>query len=408
MKTLVYRLFSTLGAFLLGAPLLLLFGAGVANQPSYFLPWLCVSLLLALLIRYIRRGRVLLTALLTPAVLVHAFTCAYSICDRYSVVFPALLCAVFLPLHLLLLCQSPGDEYPPTLWYLGVFIYAFALFLLRAEALATAAPQMKFFACVYFTYVLFALNELSLNNCTAGDRRPSPVMRWRNRLRTALVAAGLIIAANLDAIGRSLKAALIFVRDVIWAIIQWLFATETESVSEGGARGGMDLSGLAEIAETPKFWIILEQIMRIVAIIIALALCFLILKKFLGVLKKVARFLIEQLRRYAGQINNAYEETVESILDWGEVKRRVQLSRPAKRSRAASVAWGQLSPRESVRMRYKVLRDRGREQPGNLTARQVILQKNVSPQAADLYDRARYSSQEISAQDAAEMKELVK
>lgn len=408
MKTLIYRLFSTLGAFLLGVPLLLLFGVHFAAKPLYFLPWLCVSLLLALLIRYIRRGRIILCALLTPTVLVHAFTHALAVTGRYGVVFPALLCTAFLPLHLLLLCQSPGDEYPPTLWYLGVFVYALSLFLLRVEELAPAAPQMKFFACVYFAYVLISLNELSLSTAMAGDKRPSPVMRWRNRLRTALVAAGLIIAANLDAIGRALKAALIFVRDVIWAIIQWLFATETESVSEGGARGGIDLSGLAEIAETPKFWIILEQIMRIVAIVIALVLCVLILKKFLGVLKKVALFLLEQLRRYAGQINNAYEETVESILDWGEVKRRVLLSRPAPRKKSSPIAWGQLSPRESVRMRYKVLRDRGKEHPGNLTARQVILQKNVSPQAADLYDRARYSSEEISAQDAENMKKLVK
>ncbi len=408
MKTLLYRLYCTLGAFLLGAPLLLLFGVHFADNALYFLPWLVLSLLCALLVRYIRRGRMLLCALLTPAVLVHVFTRALSLSGRYSVVFPALLCTAFLPLHLLLLCQSPGDEYPPTLWYLGVFIYALSLFLLRAQPLAAAAPQLKFFACVYFAYVLLSLNELSLSTGMAGDKRPSPVMRWRNRLRTALLAAGLIIAANLKALARAVTTALIFVRDVLWAILQWLFATETENVSQGGAGGGMDLSGLAEIAETPKFWIILEQIIRWLALAIALVLCILILKKFLGVLKKAALFLLAQLRRYAGQINNAYEETVESILDWGEVKRRVQLKRAAPRKRAAAVAWGQLSPRESVRMRYKVLRDRGRERPGNLTARQVILQKNVSPQAADLYDRARYSSQEISVRDAEDMKEFVK
>lgn len=407
MKRLLYHLFATLGAFLLGAPLLLIFGQTLIGRPLVFLPWLALSLLCAVLVRICKKGRAVLCALITPAMLLAIFLHARTLCESYAVVFPALLCAVFIPLHLLLLCQAPGEEYPPTLWYLGVFLYALSLFLLRVENIAPAAASMKAFACVYFACVLIALNELSLGVGMAGDKRPSPVMRWRNRLRTGLLAAGLIIAANLNAIHRAVSAALIFLRDVIWAIIQWLMRTETENVRDAGEGGGMDLSALAEGAETPRFWIILEQIMRVMAFAIAIALCILILRKCLQLLMKLARFLIAQLRRYAGQINNAYEDTVESLIDWGEIRRGVLIKRPANRKKAAAVAWGQLSPRESVRMRYKQLRDRGKEKPGNLTARQVILQKQISPQAADLYDRARYSSQEISAQDAENMKKLV-
>lgn len=407
MKRLIYHLFATLGAFLLGTPMLIVFGQGLTGRALVFLPWLMLSLLCAVLIRLCKKGRVFLCALLTPAIFIGVFMHARGLSESYAVFFPSLICAVFVPLHLLLLCQAPGEEYPPTLWHLGIFIYALALFLLRVRSVAPAAPQMHIFACVYFTYVLIALNELSLNTGMAGDKRPSSVMRWRNRLRTLLVAAGLIIAANIKAIGQALKTALIFIRDLIWAIIQWLMPDPTP-VQEGGSGGRIDMSALAESAETPRFWIILEQVIRIAALVLAAVLAFFILKKFMHVLAKAVRFLIEQLRRYAGQINNAYEDTVESILDWGEVKRRVMRPRAAVRKKAAAIAWNTLSPRESVRMRYKVLRDRGKERPANLTARQVILQKNVSPQAADLYDRARYSSQEISAQDAAEMKELVK
>ena len=404
----LYRLFATLGAFLLGAPILLLFGQGLAGRPLIFLPWLFVSLLCALLVRYCKKGRMALCVLFTALLFAGTLHHARSLSMTYTAIFPALLCAGFVPLHLLLLCQAPGEEYPPTLWYLGVFLYAVSLFLLRAESLAAASPQLKAFACAYFVYVIFVLNELSLNNGMAGDKRPSPLMRWRNRLRAGMLAFCLVIAANLDAIGRAVSAALIFIRDVLWAIIQWLMRVETENVRDAGERGSLDLSGLAEGAETPRFWIILEQIIRVLAIVGALILCLLILKKFLNVLKKALLFLIEQLRRYAGQINNAYEDTVESLLDWGEVRRGMLRRKAAPRKKAPAIAWGQLSPRESVRMRYKVLRNRGQEHPGNLTARQVILQKNVSPQAADLYDRARYSSEEISAQDAENMKELVK
>ena len=67
---------------------------------------------------------------------------------------------------------------------------------------------------------------------------------------------------------------------VIGAIIALLMREkEAEYVASGG--GGMDLSALGEGAgETPLFWRVLEKIMYVVALIMALALTLLILKKF--------------------------------------------------------------------------------------------------------------------------------
>ena len=105
-------------------------------------------------------------------------------------------------------------------------------------------------------------------------------------------------------------------------------------------------------------------------------------------------------------MNNAYEDTVESLMDWGEMRRAFRIHRE-KKMKPAPVNWAQLSPRESVRMRYKLLR--GKTQPAShLTARQVIKTEKISAQAADLYDRARYSDAKITAADAEKMKEMLR
>ena len=194
---------------------------------------------------------------------------------------------------------------------------------------------------------------------------------------------------------------------IIAATLRYLFREKpTEYLQEGG-NGGMDLSALAgEIKETPLFWRILEKIMYVVALIMCVALAYLMIKKLIELTKKAVRFLIAQLRRYAGQVNNAYEDTVESLMDWGEMRRAFRIHRE-KKMKPAPVNWAQLSPRESVRMRYKLLRGKTKA-ASHLTARQVIKTEKISAQAADLYDRARYSDAEITQADAEKMKEMLR
>lgn len=400
-------LFVSAGSFLFGASVLQLFGCGMAGDGTFFLPMLAVSLLAALLIRLFRRGRMLLCVPLTLAQLLGTlyFSCAQGM--RYTAILPSALVAGFIPFHLLMLCQEPGEEYPPTIWYLGVILHALSLFLLRAETFAGAATLFKTTALLYFVFVIFALNELGLSRGMAGDRRPSPLMRWRNRIRAGAVALGLVIACNLESIRRAAAAALDFVLWVIGVILALLMPEKKVEYVQGGS-GGMDLSALGEgAAEAPLFWRILEKIMYVVALVLALALTLLIIKKLVQIMGKVIRFLIQQMRRYAGQVNNAYEDTMESLVDWGEMRRALRLRRE-KRVKAPPIDWESLTPRESVRMRYKTLRRRLRLASDSQTARQVLQQEHVTVQAADLYDRARYSSQEISSAEADKMKEWLR
>lgn len=399
-------LFVSLGAFLLGAPLLILFGTGLNNNPLIFLPVLAVSIALAILVRICKKGRAALCVLFSALVFILSLVRARMLGMTYTAFLPSLLCAAMLPFHLLYLCRAPGEEYPPTLWYLGLLVHALALFLLRTEYFAPAKAALHVVSPLYYVFFIFALNEYGLTRGMAGDRRPSRLMRLRNRIRAGLLAALLMICTHIEAIKKAMQAVLNAVRDFIAWLLSWLAGDGGEIVTAPAERGSLDLSGLAEGGEPSAFWRFLEAVMRIVALVIAAVLLILIIKKFIQVCIRALRWLADKLRTYAVQVSDAYEDTVESLLDWGEVRRGLFGRRAAPRKKEPPVDWESLSPRENVRMRYRQLRIR-REAPDHLTARHVILAEKSTVQAADIYDRARYSSQDISPADAESMKKLL-
>ena len=401
-------LFASVGSFLFGTSVLQMFSWGMLHSTTFYLPMLAGSLMLAILVRLLRRRRMAACVPLTIAQFALVLYVSRLHGTSFAAVFPALICAGFIPYHLLMLCQEPGEEYPPTIWYLGLMIHALRLFLLRAEYYAGAAAAFKFTALLYVVYVIFALNELALSHGMAGDRRPTRLMRLRNRMRAGALALILIIACNLDGIRRAAEAVVGFFKAIIAASIAWFLREKPTEYAPRTGGGGMDLSELAgEVAETPLFWRILEKIMYVVAAAMFVALSILLIRKLYQLFKRLVKFIWARLRSYADQVSDAYEDTVESLMDWGEMRRAI-FTRREKRAKSAPVDWDSLSPRESVRMRYRALRQRGQGIPGHLTARQALLERAVPAQAADVYERARYSSGEVSEEDAQKMKEWLK
>lgn len=406
----ISKLFATLGIFLFVAPIALLTGTGMAGRPLYFIPPVLAALMLSFGIRLIKRGR---TVVLIPAMLLLAAGVVYigrMHGLRWTVVAPSVACAVLMMVHVKALCMAPGEEYAPVTWYAGVAVHGISLFLLRAVTLAPAAPYVRTAATLYFIYIIFALNEQNVMNGMAGSRRPSQQMRLRNRIRAGLLAAAVAILGNLDALRRLVDKAV----DILLRVIGWLIdllTPEFETVtSEGG--GGMDLGGLAGAIEEPALiWRILEEIMRYGALIAAAVLALLIVWKFSKVLKKFARWLMKQLREYMNHVSDAYDDTVESLLDWGEFRRAVRDGRSRLRIRREErVQWDTLTPRETVRKSYQLLRRKSAGISDARTARTAILSGDMPlrdedmQSVADTYDAARYSSLEISAEDAAHVR----
>ena len=118
---------------------------------------------------------------------------------------------------------------------------------------------------------------------------------------------------------------------------------------------------------------------------------------------RAMRFLAAKLRAYMDAVNENYEDHVESLLDWGEVKRGIERRRAERRQvRKDRVPWERLTPREQVRRSYRGFLMRHPAIAPQCTARQSLR----AGRQADIYEAARYSSREITPEEAREMKSL--
>jgi len=405
------KLFATLGMLLFVTPPLVILGTGMQQHPLIWLPLTVFVLLLSLPIRLCRRGR--LAILIAGMVGMFVLGVLYGRMQGvgWTVLLPAAIASALLCVHVQALCRAPGEEYLPITWYVGVIAHAVSLFLLRMDMLAPAIPYVQGFSTAYFAYVIFALNEHTVEDGMAGSRKPSQQMRLRNRLRAAILALLLVVLSHLALIKRAYVALLAFIKRALYWLLT-LFTPKFESLPPASEGGGMDLGGLAgDVQEPAAIWRILEQALRILALVLAAVLVLILLWKLVKLIRKLLRYLAEQLRLYFNRVNEAYEDTVESLLDIGEMKRVVQEMREKRRQRRESrVDWATLSPRQKVRRVYQLLRKKAGAVPDNQTARTALFSGDMPLRSedahllADLYDAARYSSLDITDAQAEHIK----
>lgn len=148
-----------------------------------------------------------------------------------------------------------------------------------------------------------------------------------------------------------------------------------------------------EPAQPSLFAVIMEKVMIAVAFVLALLIA-LWLVRFLGrQLKKLALWLMTRLRSYAQSAGEDYVDELEDTREQGE--ERFAFAREWFRKRLSERDLKGLPPREQIRKRYGILRRRHPEWTDSQTARDTL-----SETPAILYERARYSSHEITEADA--------
>ena len=147
-----------------------------------------------------------------------------------------------------------------------------------------------------------------------------------------------------------------------------------------------------------------EKILGIVCLILAAAALLALLRLLVRALARCFRSLAARFRAWMNAVNADYDDHVESLLDWGEIRRDLALRRQERqRKRPEKVRWDQLSPRRQVRRSYQVYLTRHPEIPESSTARQTL----ADPRQADIYEAARYSSREITPEEAAFAREIL-
>ncbi len=401
-KTMLLRgCFYGLGLFLLPAPLFLLAGTAAGIGAGLLLP-LLAALLLGMAVRGLKRGLRISCVLAGMAVcfglaLLAAEGAQNSVWKWAGAAGIALAAALY-PRYIGLFF---GNGIFAGVWFAGLAVYGFTWAVSALLPLPEAAALVMRFAWIYSVYLIFVLTVDSLREGVGAGRTPSRSMLLKNVCAGAVWAALFLLLTHIPQIAQAVKACL----DALARAVAWLLTLfRQESGTPLSPGGGSGFSGFGAETQEPSWLMkLLEKAFYVIGIALAILAAGMLLWLAGKALLRAVRFLAAKLRAYMDAVNENYEDHVESLLDWGEVKRGIERRRAERRQvRKDRVPWERLTPREQVRRSYRGFLMRHPDIAPQRTARQALREGRQ----ADIYEAARYSSREITSQEAREMKSL--
>lgn len=321
------------------------------------------------------------------------------------------ICCVLLYWYVLRAAPMPPfAEWHSSLLILGLGLHPICMVAGRLIQMENVLPIQRALFMVFLPVYFLLVNHLSvLGGASARDGSAPP---WRIRAANLRLAIGfsvvVLIVANIGVIRDAFYA----LGRWIAAAVAWLMDLLTPAPAE--LTGAMPEAGSQEMmvlppAETSVIWVILEKIATVVAIVAVAVFAFVLLRKLVQVLRKAARALYARIREAARQLGGDVQERTESILDWDEMRgaARERMARLRKRL-TPPPRWQDLDNRARVRYTYAAwLRRHGQVKPA-ITAREALGPLEEGASMADIYERARYSSLEITEDEADYMRSASK
>ena len=237
----------------------------------------------------------------------------------------------------------------------------------------------------------FSLNRISMNDAGGEFRSVSRAMRQKNRFLTLGLFLLALGASFIPKIYDWLRQAFLWlVAFILWLLSRILPEMEAgESAGDGGFSAGMLP---AEESQTTLFGQILEIILYVVAGLVLAALAVFVLYRLGKLLIFLSKKLWKSMGRFAGAVAQDYEE---EITDTRKEKNTAVKKRGISSENFRFVTKQPEDPRLQVRERYRWLLRKHRRWSVDSTARE-----NLSPEAAEVYERARYSDHAVTAADA--------
>lgn len=291
------------------------------------------------------------------------------------------------------------DREPPTpIWFILVFIHMFGqvvCFFDMKDLYTPAEPAMLWCFLVFGALHLLALNRESLVSGAAKGRQAPVGMQRKNRLMTAALMALIVLVSAIPAIAEFLAAAWEWLKQAFGAILRFLnsLLPEEKPVTGSAGGGGDGMMMFGEPSPPSAFALFMEKVAIVAAILIGAVLLFFALR-FLGRrLRALMKRLWALMNRYAHAASEDYVDEIADTRDGGEDSSTGP--RQMFRRLFQQVNEEKLSPTERIRYRYSRLLHRHQDwQPGS-TARE-----NLAEEAAGIYERARYSTQTVSPEEA--------
>lgn len=317
-------------------------------------------------------------------------------------------CAVMLRITSLPAGQELGGQH----LFLAGGLHLLAVLLSRLEGMAAAGVWLSFATPLYFLCVMLIVNRLTLTDGVALRKSAKPPSRilWRNRVLLGVFALAVLLVVNLHRVRDAVYWVAGKVAElVLW--IMWLISSlypGGDSAGGGEGGGGMDLSALGEASEPGWFALLMEQVFKVLALILLVILVGFGLWKVGKMLWKLFLRLKARFAQYAASLGDSYVDEAESVFDWGELTRAAgdRLQTLLDRARARRPKWSQMDNRQRMRYAYQYLLRKRPNVPDAKTARSALLGGDLplgkadAKAFADAYDAARYSVAPITDEAA--------
>lgn len=332
----------------------------------------------------------------------------YTAGDHWALLLPPLFYCVLL-LWSLRLCTWSWTEELPTSWYwTGFVIHAAAQVLYSVNQINTASMEaargrdlVALFESArpgtliaFFGFILLAMLSMNRDSMVSAGMGRQKTSASMNRKNTVFVAAFFVVAiiiALIPAISEAVTAAWNWLISTIGRLLNALVQSLPieGTLSNGGSNDQM-MGGMS--GEASPFALLMQKIFMVLGTVLTAVVVLGILYALGKTIWKHLLNLMHSLSKYMSSVSEDYEDEITDTRDFGE-KERVRTSR---RSRRAAVAESKNMPAgERIRRRYLRLLYKHPEWGRGTTARE-----NLPPEAAPLYERARYSDHPLTDGDA--------
>lgn len=406
MKRFVLKFVSALCLVLAFSPVMVLLGGGLS--PWLRMLWPVSAVLLALLVGYLpRRARLPVSILVA---LGFAAGSLFLFPQLWYYPIPSLAAYVMV---LRYRAAPPFEEWSSSVLIMGFCVFPVSMMVARGMGALQYWPMLRGLFLAYIPVLLLLTNHASLAvGASARDgRRPPARIRTGNRRLAIGIAAVVLIVANIGAIRDVFYGVSTWIATQVGRFILWLsnLLMPQEMISatpQGGQSSGMEM---LEEGEPALFWVILEKILMVAALILAAIAAVYLAKKLAKVIRRGWHWLMARLRAAAHHLGEGVQEKTESILDWGELRSTTRERMHAVRKRLTRPPRWQSLPDSRARVRWAYARWLAAhpEAPEAQTARETLRNSQQGPRMADVYDRARYSELEITEEEAVFMRDTM-
>ena len=270
------------------------------------------------------------------------------------------------------------------------------LLLYSANIMENPAPDpvRPWVTVSFFLYAILALvtlNQANLKFSTGGRQNASRLMQRKNLLLVvALFAVGMLVAsvpAIVKGAGELLQWIII---GVLW-LMYILSGKNDAPQGSGEEQGAVGEEGMLPPGEPGQ----MPQWLSVVLAVIVLALVAAVAVYAVYITVKKLIVFVKFLTRISGKYLHAVsEDYVDEISDTREGRENSERAR-SRKPRLSSLDEKKLPPDQRIRYRYLRLRQKHPEWDKGATARET-----VSPEAAPIYERVRYSSHPVTEADA--------